>query len=168
MVKIQEPSPVLPPEEVPESTALTAEPARERQQPITRSMRREGAPSALRIAALLVLAAGLGCGVGYFAYLQLPPATIALRVQRELATEASATKPGLIVSWPAEETRGAIFASIRVDDGEAVPLSTQQKDTGRALVPVRSDNVKIELIAQRRWRDSRGIVRYVRAANVTP
>jgi hypothetical protein len=139
----------------------------------TRKMNRGGRPSALRLLLLLLLAAGLGCGVGYFAYLQLPSATIPLTVRRapaSLATTGSIglAMPNLIVSWPPEQTRDAIFASIRVDDGEASPLSAQQRVTGRALIAARSDNVKVELIAQRRWRDSRGIVRYVRAKSVSP
>jgi hypothetical protein len=125
------------------------------------------------MAALLVLAAALGCGVGYFAYLQLPSPTIFLTVQRAPEPVAStanlpAGTSNLVVSWPPDETRDALFASIRVNDGEAIPLSTRQKDTGRVSIPVRGDNVKIELIAQRRWRDSRGIVRYVRARPLTP
>ena len=137
---------------------------------ITQKMSRGGRPSPLRLILLLLLAGGLGCAVGYFAYLQLPSATIEMTVRREPAPTAVSGKLGaavssLIVSWPPEQTRDAIFASIRVDDGEATPLSTEQKTAGRALLPVRSDNVKIELIAQRRWRDSRGIVRYVRGSS---
>lgn len=162
VVWIQEPPAVLPSE-------TTNEPVREGQQRITRPMRRERKPpSALRMAALLLLAAGLGCGVGYLAYLQLPAATIALRVQPEAATPFAGGTQEVMISWPAEETRDAIFASLRVDDGEPIPLSKEQKETGRAMIPVRSDNVKIEVTAQRRWRDSRGIVRYVRAKPVTP
>jgi hypothetical protein len=137
-----------------------------KEQPITRRMRREESPSALRLILLLVMAAGVGCLIGYFAYLQLPAPNIVLRVQPPGAGHTNTTS--LIVSWPSEETRDAIFASISVDSNEAVPLSAQQKNAGQALVPVSGDNVKIELIAQRRWRNSRGIVRYVRAKQSNP
>lgn len=143
------------------------EPERASEQRITRKMRREEGPSTFRLILLLLTAAALGCAAGYLAYLQLPSATISLDVRQAVGAEGSG-RPGLIVSWPPDETRDAIFASIRVDDGEAIPLSTQQKIAGKALVPVSGDNVKIELIAQRRWRDSRGIVRYVRAQKVSP
>lgn len=148
------------------------EAGRDAQQRITRQMRRQSRLSALRMAALLVLAAALGCGVGYFAYLQLPSATIPLVVQKTAATPPSVSGgqpiPTVIVSWPPDETNDAIAALIRVNDGDPIQLSLQQKVTGRISLPVTSDNVKIELIAQRRWRDSRGIVRYVRAKPESP
>ncbi len=109
----------------------------------------------LRLAAVLFLSAALGCGVGYWAYLQLPSATIPLNVQ----TQSSA----LLVSWPTGQTRDAKYAAIRVDDGEQVQLTPEQRSSGHATITPTSDNVKIELIAQHWMRDSRGIVRYVKA-----
>ncbi len=126
----------------------------EGRQRITRQMPQEGRRSSLRLLSLLLLAAGLGCGLGYFAYLQLPSATIPLAVRRQASS--------LLVTWPAADTSDALSAEIRVDDGEPKPLSLQQRAAGEALVAAHSDSVKIELIAQHRLRDSRGIVRYVR------
>lgn len=186
IVKIEEPPPLA---ELSKTTALapkqpardeightpdsiaTAEPDWVHGEPqrITRKMGRSGRLSGLRLAALLLLAAGLGCGVGYFAYLQLPSATIPLSIERTPAAATSASGSGqLVLSWPADETRDAIYASVRVDEGEGVPLSTQQKESGHVSLPVSGDNMKIELIAHRRWRDSRGIIRYVRAKSLTP
>ncbi len=103
---------------------------------------------------VLLLAAALGCAVGYWAYSQLPAATIALNVHAEPST--------LLISWPAEQTRNAVYAALRVDDGQSVPLSPEEKATGEAEITLTSDNVKVELIAQHWMRDSRGIVRYVK------
>lgn len=112
--------------------------------------------SSLRLALVLFLAATLGCAVGYWAYLQLPSATIALKVR----TEPSA----LLVSWPAGQTRDAVYAALRVDDGQQVSLTPEERAAGHAKIPASGDNVKIELVAQHWMRDSRGIIRYVKAA----
>jgi len=124
-------------------------------QRVTRKMRPDRKRTGLQLVSVLLLAAGLGCGVGYVAYLQLPSATIPLTITRQQST--------LLVSWPAEQTRDAVSAAIRVNDGETTPLSVQQGAIGEALVPALTDSVKIELVAHHRLRDSRGIVRYVRA-----
>lgn len=120
----------------------------------TRKLDREGTPSSLRLLLVLLLAAALGCAVGYWAYSQLPSATIALNVHAEPST--------LLISWPAEQTRNAVYAALRVDDGQSVALSPEEKASGEAEITLTSDNVKVELIAQHWMRDSRGIVRYVK------
>jgi hypothetical protein len=102
---------------------------------------------------VLFVAAALGCAVGYVIYLQLPPAVIPLEIRKHA--------PALTVSWPPDQTRDAAYAALRVDDGDPIPLSPQQKQQGEATVRSASGNVKIELIAQHWMRDSRGIVRYV-------
>ncbi len=113
-----------------------------------------GTPSGLGFITVLLLAAVLGCGAGYLAYLQLPAAIIQMDVQRQRTT--------LIVFWPAKQTESASYSAIRVDDGPAVPLTEEQKASGHMEINSTSDNVKVELIAQHWIRDSRGIVRYVR------
>ncbi len=110
----------------------------------------------LRLAAVLFVAAALGCAVGYWAYLQLPSATIPLNVRRQSSA--------LVVSWPTGQTREAVYAAMRVDDGQQVPLTPEQRTSGQATITPVGDNVKIELIAQHWMRDSRGIIRYVKAA----
>jgi hypothetical protein len=108
-----------------------------------------------RLAIILLSAAALGCGAGYWAYLQLPSATIPLEMQ----TQRSA----VLVSWPPDQTRDVVYAAIRIDDGQQTPLTQEQKTTGQATIPTNSDNVKIELIARHWMRESRGIIRYVKA-----
>jgi len=115
-----------------------------------------GKPANVSLALVLVFASLLGCAAGYWAYLQLPPPIIALRVEK---------LPGaVLVRWPAERTRGTNLAAIRIDDGQAMPLTEQQKTSGEIQINPTSDNVKIELISHHALRDSRGIIRYLRPA----
>lgn len=114
----------------------------------------------LRLTLVLFLAAAVGCGAGYWAYLQLPAATIPLYVQAQPAA--------LVVSWPPEQTHDCIFAALRIDDEHEVPLSLLQRDAGQAKIPASGNDVKIELIAQHWLRDSRGIVRFVKPASPAP
>ncbi len=109
----------------------------------------------LGLVLVLLFAAALGCAVGYWAYLQLPSATITLNVHAEASK--------LLVSWPPDQTRHTAYAAIRVDDGRPVPLSPEEKTAGEAQITTTSDNVKIELTAQHWMRDSRGIVRFLKA-----
>lgn len=108
-----------------------------------------------RLAIVLIVAALLGCAVGYWGYMQLPAPTIPLTVRSETSA--------LLVSWPAGLTRGATYAALRIDDGDPIPLSPEQKSTGQITIPSKSSNVKIELLCQSWLRDSRGIIRYVAA-----
>jgi hypothetical protein len=118
----------------------------------------------ISLALVLVFASLLGCVAGYWAYLQLPPANIVLRVEK--------LPSAVLVRWPAEQTRGSNLAAIRLDDGQAMPLTEQQKTAGQIQVNPTSDNIKIELISHHALRDSRGIIRYLRApsapANAPP
>jgi hypothetical protein len=113
----------------------------------------------LRLTAVLILAAALGCGVGYLGYLQLPSAIIPLKVRKRPSA--------LLVSWPPEQTRDAVYASIRVDDGQPMALTAEEKASGITEVKSGASNVKIELISKHWMRDSRGIVRYVRVQTAT-
>jgi hypothetical protein len=112
-----------------------------------------------RLAIILLSAAALGCTAGYWAYLQLPSATIPLEMQ----TQRSA----VLLSWPPDQTRDVVYAAIRIDDGQQTPLTEEQKTAGQATIPANSDNVKIELIARHWMRESRGIIRYVKARAAT-
>ncbi|MGH9582789.1 MAG: hypothetical protein ACRD4O_07635, partial [Bryobacteraceae bacterium] len=60
-------------------------------------------PAGLRLFIVLLIAAALGCAAGYWAYIQLPSATIRLSVR----PRGSA----LLVSWPPEQTRGGDYAT---------------------------------------------------------
>jgi hypothetical protein len=100
----------------------------------------------------LALAALLGCLVGYMAYLQLPAPIIPIDV-RPLAQM-------VVVSWPPDETRNAVYAAIRVNDGPPVPLSVQEKTQGQVALTAPKD-FKVEVVARNWIRDSRGIVRYL-------
>ncbi|HTU46026.1 MAG TPA: hypothetical protein VMF91_13240 [Bryobacteraceae bacterium] len=127
--------------------------ARAAHQQIAQNMQWGNRRSNARLAIVLFIAAALGCVVGYFIYLQLPPAVIPLNIEKRA--------PELIVSWPPEQTRDAVYAALRIDDGDPIPLSSAQKAQGQAAIHSAGGNVKIELIAQHWMRDSRGILRYV-------
>ncbi|HEX7361183.1 MAG TPA: hypothetical protein VF283_11900 [Bryobacteraceae bacterium] len=113
-------------------------------------------PASLRLFVVLLVAAVLGCAAGYWAYLQLPSATIRLSVRQSGSQ--------LIVSWPPQQTSGAAYAAIRINDGVPAPLSRAEKATGQATVQASGDDVKVELTVQHWMRQSRGIVRFVTAA----
>lgn len=113
-------------------------------------------PAGLRLFLVLLVAAVLGCAAGYWAYLQVPSATIRLSVRPSGSQ--------LVISWPPQQTRGASSAAIRVNDGAPTPLSSAEKAAGQATVSASGDDVKIELTVQHWIRQSRGIVRFVTAA----
>ncbi len=115
--------------------------------------RKKPANSTARMVLFFPLAALLGCLVGWVAFLQVPPPIIPLSVK--------ARGENVIITWPAEQTRGAIYAAVRVDDSSPVPLTPEEKSTGRVEVQARPD-MKVELIARNWIRDSRGIVHYVK------
>ncbi len=125
----------------------------------TRPLLKARTASRGRLFFVLMLAALLGSAVGYWAYLQLPPADINLRVHRYGAT--------LLLQWTPEQTQNASSAAIRVDDGLALPLTSAQKSNGQIEIKQISDNMKIELIAQHWIRDSHGIIRFV-SLSATP
>lgn len=118
------------------------------------------ASSTARMVLVLPLAGLLGCLVGWLLFLQVPSPIIPLAVK--------ARGENVVVTWPAEQTRSAIYAAVRVDDGTPVPLTPEEKSTGRVEVQARSD-MKVELIARNWIRDSRGIVHYIKpVANTAP
>jgi hypothetical protein len=108
----------------------------------------------LRLSFVLIMAAVLGCAAGYLAYVQLPPAIIPLRVESR--------PPNLIVFWPPEQTRDSVYAALRVGNGDPITLTREQKAAGYVLIVPTGNDTKIELIAQHSFRDSRGIVRYIK------
>ena len=110
----------------------------------------------LQSAAVLVLAAILGCVAGYWAYLQLPLPVIPVTIREQSGQ--------LVVEWPSAQTAGTGYAALQVNDGQLVPLTEQQKLAGEAVISPPSGDVKIDLIAKHWLRDSRGIVRYLRTA----
>jgi hypothetical protein len=113
-----------------------------------------------RLVMVLPLAALLGCLVGYVAYLQVPSPIIQLSVK--------ARGENVVVTWPAEQTRSAVYAAVRVDDSTPVMLTPEEKTTGRVEVQARPD-MKVELIARNWIHDSRGIVHYLKpVANTAP
>jgi hypothetical protein len=111
------------------------------------------ASTTARLVMVLPLAALLGCLVGYVAYLQVPSPIISLSVKSR--------GENLVVTWPPEQTRGAVYAAVRVDDSTPVMLTSEEKTTGRVEVQARPD-MKVELIARNWIHDSRGIVHYVK------
>jgi hypothetical protein len=135
----------MPPPEVPDPYEQLNLPARKKP-PSTGS----------RLFLVLPLAALLGCAVGYWGYLQLPSPIIPLKVR--------GLSRSVLVSWPPEDTRNAMYAAIRVNDATPVLLSTEEKTAGQVELSA-SPDIKVELIARNWMRDSRGIVRFVRAEN---
>lgn len=122
--------------------------------------RKRPVSSAARMVMVLPLAALLGCFVGWLLFLQVPPPIIPLTIK--------ARGENVVVTWPPEQTRNAIYAAVRVDDSTPVPLTPEEKSTGRVEVQARPD-MKVELIARNWIRDSRGIVHYVKpVANTAP
>jgi hypothetical protein len=106
---------------------------------------------------ILVCAALLGSAAGYWAYLQLPPQVIPLAVHPQAND--------LVITWPTDQTRQAVYAGIRVNDAAQQPLTTEEKRAGAVRVSASpGSSVKVELIVQHWLRDSRGIVRYVAAS----
>jgi hypothetical protein len=118
------------------------------------------ASSTARMVLVLPLAGLLGCLVGWLLFLQVPSPIIPLTVK--------ARGENVVVTWPPEQTRSAIYAAVRVDDSTPVPLTPEEKSTGRVEVQARPD-MKVELIARNWIRDSRGIVHYIKpVANTAP
>ena len=99
---------------------------------------------------VLLLAALLGCGLGYALYVQLPPAAIPLAVRPE--------STNLIVSWPPDQTRNVADATLQVGTARPFTLTQEEKSTGEAPVPSDGKDVKIELIAHHWLRDSHGLL----------
>jgi len=120
---------------------------------LARAAQRESSGSKFGFALVLLLAGVLGCGLGYWAYLQLPPAVIPLNLEPGPA--------GFTLTWPPEITRDAVYVAMRVNDGEPVLVSARDRMAGRSEINVTGGSAKVELIARRWMRDSRGIVRYV-------
>jgi hypothetical protein len=121
-----------------------------------RTDKQAGKRSSLRLPSALLVAVVLGCALGYAAYQRLSPSAIPLTIEPRPST--------LLVSWPVEETRDAGFAVLKIDDGNPMPLTPEQRSAGEAEISVAGDNLKIELIVPHRIGDARGIVRYVRAS----
>jgi hypothetical protein len=122
--------------------------------------KKKPASTAARFVMVLPLAALLGCLVGYVAYLQVPSPIIPLSVKGQGGT--------VIVSWPAEQTRSAVYAAVRVDDSTPVMLTPEERVAGRVEVTASAD-MKVELIARNWIHDSRGIVRFIKPlANTAP
>jgi hypothetical protein len=122
--------------------------------------KKKPASTAARLVMVLPLAALFGCVVGYIAYLQVPSPLIQLSVQGRGQT--------VIVTWPADQTRSAVYAAVRVDDSTPVMLTPEERVAGRVEVTASAD-MKVELIARNWIHDSRGIVRFVKPlANTAP
>jgi hypothetical protein len=128
--------------------------------PVSAAGYEEEAPARSILGARSVTALGLsallGCLVGYVAYLQLPAPIIPIDVRPVDQT--------IVVSWPPDETRNAVYAAIRLNDGAPVPLSAMEKKTGHVSLSAARD-FKVEIVARNWIRDSRGIVRYLHSNN---
>jgi hypothetical protein len=139
-----------------DSSSLLPDPYRE----IELLNKKKPASTATRFVMVLPLAALLGCLVGYIAYLQVPSPIIALTVKSRGET--------VVVTWPADQTRSAVYAAVRVDDSTPVMLTPEERAAGRVDVTASAD-MKVELIARNWIHDSRGIVRFIKPlANTAP
>ena len=148
--------PVAAPPPSPPPVAAPAPPARPVSKPahppVTKQTRRQGAP---RLFLILLLAALLGCGIGYLIYMQLPPAVIVIRVQKRAND--------LLVVWNPVQTQSASYAALRVNNGPPVLLSPEERSSGIAEIPPAAGDIKIEIVAQQWARESHGIVRFLQA-----
>jgi len=135
-----------------EVAPLASDPYRQIEQ-ITQLNKRKPASTAARFVMVLPLAALLGCLVGYIAYLQVPSPIIPLTVKGRGDT--------VIVTWPPDQTRTAVYAAVRVDDNTPVMLTPEERTTGRVEISASTD-MKVELIARNWIHDSRGIVRFIK------
>jgi hypothetical protein len=104
-------------------------------------------------------AVAFACLAAYGFYLAGLPSVVPLNV--------AAHGSSLTVSWPANESRAATEAEIRVNDGAAMPLAPNDKAAGTTSVNNDSESVKIELILRRWMRESHSIVRYLRTAKAS-
>lgn len=125
----------------------------------TRAARRQAGGFGLKSAAVLVLAAILGCIAGYWAYLQLPSPVIPVRVREQRGL--------IVVEWPSAQTESVDYAALQVNDGQWMALSSEQKANGHATIAAPNGDLKIDLVAKHWLRDSRGIVRYIRLPAAT-
>ncbi len=151
---VQVPAPALPPAPLPLQLNIPETESRIERRRSARETQRAPSGSKLGFVLVLLLAGILGCGIGYWTYLQLPSPIIPLNLQPDAN--------GFTLSWPPELTRDAVYVAVRVNDGEPVLVSAPDRNSGHSEISVSGDNVKVELIARRWMRDSRGIVRYVR------
>jgi hypothetical protein len=151
---VQPPVPALPPPPLPLQRNIPDTESRIERRRSARETQRTPSGSKLGFVLILLLAGILGCGIGYWTYLQLPSAIIPLNLQPDA--------DGFTLSWPPELTRDAVYVAVRVNDSEPVLVSAPDRNSGHSEINVTGDNVKVELIARRWMRDSRGIVRYVR------
>ena len=126
----------------------------------TREVAQEKNALGWRFAAVLILAAVLGCIAGYLAYLRLPSPVIALAAHEQQSS--------LVISWPASQTEDVEYATIRINDGQRRVLSTEEKEAGQAVVTPPPGNVKVEVTARHWLRDARGILRLVRRTALLP
>jgi hypothetical protein len=74
---------------------------------------------------------------------------------------------GVVVTWPAGETSDSNKAELRIWSGgveQVVPLSSVEKNAGRAAVPVKGDDITIELLSRHWLQNRRGMTRLLAAA----
>jgi hypothetical protein len=102
---------------------------------------------------VLILAGVLGSAVGYWAYLQVPPATVQLHLEP--------SGGNYVITWMANVTRDADSVTMRINDSEPTAVSAADKAAGQVIIPGRPGGVKVEIIAHHTLRDTRGIVRYI-------
>ncbi len=108
-----------------------------------------------RRALTLLIAAVLGCALGYFLYLQMPPRIIDVKI--------APANPGYVVTWPNDQTRSAESLLIRINDSEPTPVSSADATAGQTRIPANDAAVlKVELIARHKMGDSRGIAELVK------
>jgi hypothetical protein len=70
----------------------------------------------------------------------------------------------LMIFWPADETRDAGEVSIRVDEGQPLQLSMEEKVLGRAEIAAPGNDVRVELVVHHWYGSVRGRVRFLRPA----
>lgn len=104
-------------------------------------------------------AAAFACLAAYGFYRSAVPADVPLSV--------AAHGNSLVVSWPAEMSRAAAEARIRVNNSEMRDLAPDEKASGVVSIDNGSDSVEIELILSRWGREAHSIERYLRTAKTS-
>jgi hypothetical protein len=88
-------------------------------------------------------------------------------VPGEVPLSITAHGNSLVVSWPADMSRAAAQAQIRVNNSEMRELAPDEKASGTASIENASDSVEVELILSRWGRESHSIERYLRTARTS-
>jgi hypothetical protein len=142
--------------EVQESIAPHALPSRPSEEPSARVPEAKSRPyGRAAVAAILFSLIPLAaCFLWFYWHYLEPPIDI----------HAVSQPDSIVLTWPSDTTAGALRARLRIWSNQRdriVALSPDEKNTGRAIVAISSDDVTIELVASYWLHERRGLVRVI-------